>query len=56
MDIKKLRQALFLTQCEFAKLVGVSVVSVRKWESGKCKPSLRHQKIIYKLKENNNER
>lgn len=37
--IKDLRKALALTQKEFAKRIGVHVVTVIRWEGGGFKPS-----------------
>lgn len=54
MNIKEIREKAFLTQELFAKKIGVSVVSVQKWEWGKSNPSLRNaKKIVEFCKENN---
>lgn len=39
MDIKDLRRKLKLTQEELAQKLGVSVMTIRRWESNKNKPS-----------------
>jgi len=39
MDIKEARDALGLTQEELARKLDVSVATVSRWETGKCKPS-----------------
>ena len=39
MDIKELRRQLKLTQEKLAQELGVSVMTIRRWESGKHKPS-----------------
>ena len=39
MDIKEMRKKTGLSQVNFAKIVGVSVASLRRWESGDNKPS-----------------
>lgn len=46
MNIKEIREKAFLTQELFAKEIGVSIVSIQKWEWGKSKPSLRNTKKI----------
>jgi putative transcriptional regulator len=45
-EIKKVREALMLSQPEFAARVGVSVDAVRAWEHGRRHPSPRHQRAI----------
>jgi len=37
-DIKKIRERLKLTQKEFAKLICVSVATLRNWEQGRTYP------------------
>ena len=37
--IKTIREKLFLTQTEFAELIGVTFGTVNRWESGKYKPT-----------------
>lgn len=52
--IKIIRETLFLTQVEFAKLLGVSFETVNRWENGKFKPSMKIKKKLHELcKENN---
>lgn len=46
MDTKKIRISAFMTQKEFAKALGVSYGTVRGWEQGTFKPSLKAQKKI----------
>ena len=46
MNIKKIRETAMLTQPEFAEELGVSFRTIQSWEQGKCKPSLRHRRII----------
>ena len=46
MDTKKIRISAFMTQKEFAKAIGVSDGTVRGWEQGTFKPSLKAQKKI----------
>jgi len=38
MDVKKIRKKLKLTQVEFAKLICVSVATLRNWEQGRTYP------------------
>lgn len=38
-DVKALRLALGLTQAAFGKRIGVSVVTVGRWETEVCTPS-----------------
>jgi len=38
-DIKSIRKLLGLTAQELATLLGVSITTVSRWETGKCKPS-----------------
>lgn len=52
-SIKQVRTQLFMTQLEFAKVIGVHTIVVSQWERGIRNPSLRHQKAIIDLcKEN----
>ncbi|MDX6270022.1 MAG: putative transcriptional regulator [Acidobacteriota bacterium] len=39
IDIKKLRSKLGLTQEQLAKALGVSWITVNRWERKKCSPS-----------------
>lgn len=51
--IKVLREKLMLTQTEFANLLGVSFVSINRWENDKNKPNMKiRRKIIELCKEN----
>jgi len=38
-DIRSIRKRLDLTAQELATLLGVSITTVSRWETGKCKPS-----------------
>ena len=55
--IKKLRDEMLLTQEEFGEVLGVSLVTVNRWENGKFEPTikikreLRHLFLKYKIKE-----
>jgi len=44
--IKKIRLQGFLTQDEFAKIIGVSFATVNRWEMGRTKPGLKAVKKI----------
>lgn len=46
MDTKEIRLKAHLTQQEFAKQVGISTASVRKWEQGKYEPRPKAQRKI----------
>lgn len=45
-EIKKLRQKQFMSQTDFAQLLGVSFTTVNRWENGKSKPSYKAMKTI----------
>ncbi len=45
-EIKKLRQKQFMSQTDFANLLGVSFTTVNRWENGKSKPSYKAMKTI----------
>lgn len=53
-EIKRIRQRSFLTQQEFANLIGVSFSTVNRWESGRSKPNLKAMKSINIFCANNN--
>ncbi len=40
MEIKLIRDRLKLSQEAFARLIGVSMQTVNRWENGRFKPSL----------------
>jgi DNA-binding XRE family transcriptional regulator len=51
--IKKLREVLLITQQELANLLGVSIVTVNRWENGKYEPSLKEKrKLVILFKQN----
>jgi DNA-binding XRE family transcriptional regulator len=51
--IKKLREVLLITQQELADLLGVSIVTVNRWENGKYVPTMKiKRKIVELLKAN----
>jgi putative transcriptional regulator len=39
MNIKEIRKQLGMTSQEFATVVGVSISTVSRWETGRSKPS-----------------
>lgn len=48
-EIKQLREYLCLSQTEFAQLLGVSFVSVNRWENGHFEPTIKVKKQLKKL-------
>jgi len=54
-DIKALRKRIGLTQVQFARAVGVSFVTVNRWENGHTSPSPLARKYMAKVaKEHDN--
>ena len=49
-DIKELREALGMTQEEFAREVGVSFSTVSRWETGRGQPSPLARRRIEELR------
>lgn len=48
MELKELRNSIHFSQAEFAKLLGVSIASLRRWEAGETNPSpMAKEKIVY---------
>jgi putative transcriptional regulator len=47
--LKLLRARLIITQTELAVLLGVSYVSVNRWENGKCVPTTKAKRKIADL-------
>ncbi len=45
-DIKRVRRKAFMTQEEFAREIGVSCITVTRWETGKAKPNLKTMRLI----------
>jgi DNA-binding helix-turn-helix protein len=45
-EIKRIRQRSFLTQQEFANVLGVAFSTVSRWESGRSKLNLKAMKSI----------
>lgn len=46
IEIKKVRQNAFLSQQDFAKVLGVSFSTVNRWETGKTRPTYKAMKAI----------
>lgn len=52
--IKALREKLIISQEELAKMLGVSFVSVNRWENGHHEPTIKvKRKLMNLIKENN---
>jgi len=52
--IKKLREVLLITQQELAELLGVSIVTVNRWENDRFEPTIKIKRKLQALfKENN---
>lgn len=49
LKIKEYRERKFLKQDELAKILGVSKVSITRWETGKFEPTMQIKKKLYKL-------
>ena len=49
VKIKEYRERKFLTQEELAKILGVTKVSVTRWETGKFEPTMKIKKKLYQL-------
>ena len=54
LKIKNIREKLCLSQNDFALLIGVSFVSVNRWENGHFRPTLKAQRKILKFCRENN--
>jgi len=50
INIKRLRKKLGLSQDAFAARLGVAPYTVRRWESGKAKPSRMARRLIEEIK------
>lgn len=47
--IKELREKEFLTQEDLAKILGVSFISVNRWENGHFEPTMKIKKKLNAL-------
>ena len=52
--IKALREKMIISQDELAKILGVSFVSVNRWENGHHEPTIKVKRKIKELCEKNN--
>lgn len=52
--LKKLREKLIISQEELASLLGVSLTSVNRWETGKNHPTIKTKRKIVELCKQNN--
>lgn len=48
-DLLQLRAALKLSQADLGNWLGVSVMSISRWERGKCKPTGANEVLLYAL-------
>ena len=47
--IKEYRKIKLLTQTELAEILGIGVVSISRWESGKHEPTMNMKRKLKKL-------
>ena len=47
--IKEYRKKHYLTQEEFAKLIGSTLITVSRWETGKFEPTMKMKKKLHEL-------
>lgn len=47
--IKEYREKNFLSQTDLAKKLGVSYVTINRWENGHFKPTIKCKKQLHKL-------
>lgn len=47
--IKKYRNIKFLTQKDFAELLGVTNVTVNRWENKQNEPTMKQKRMLYDL-------
>ena len=53
LKIKELREVLLITQQELADLLGVTNVTVNRWENNKSNPSLKEKRKLVKMFKDN---
>lgn len=53
--LKKYRESNFLTQKDLGTIIGVSDVTISRWETNKFQPSIKIKKIINDLVNKNKE-
>ena len=47
--LKKYREKTFKTQREFAKELGISFVTLNRWETGKFNPTMKMKKKLHSI-------
>lgn len=47
--IRKLREKMILTQTEFATILGVSYITICRWETGVHEPTIKQKRKIIEL-------
>lgn len=52
VDVKKIRNAMHLTQDQFAHYIGASVSAIRHWERGRRKPDGPARTLLFVLENN----
>ena len=53
-ELKEYREKKFLTQSEIAKELGVTLLTVSRWETGKFEPNMKMKKKLSNLFKDNN--
>lgn len=53
LKIKELREVLLITQQELADLLGVTNITVNRWENNKSNPSLKEKRKLVKMFKDN---
>ena len=48
-NIKKLREKMLVTQTEFSTILGVSYVSINRWENGVYDPTMKAKRKLMEL-------
>lgn len=51
---KRIREKLFLTQTEFAEMLGVSLTTVCRWENNVFEPTMKAKRKIAQICRENN--
>ena len=47
--IKQYREKMFLSQRDLAEQLGISYVTVNRWETGKFDPTIKMKKKLYEM-------
>lgn len=47
--LKEYREKMFLSQEDLAQKLGISYVTVNRWENGKFKPTIKMKKKLYSM-------